>query len=114
MKKDGPSENRALTNEDLENFAIKYNLANMATKEDLADVVEMITDANRHADVLLEESLHKIDLILEGFRMFNDRMERNEAENDKEHGKLDKLCLENKAETANLATRVNRLENKIA
>jgi hypothetical protein len=106
------------TKDDLKGYATKEDLREelkkYATKEDIADVIVMIEGSKRYAGILQEETNHKIDLVLEGFQMFNDRMGKYESNNEQEHKGLDSQYLANKAGISGLDKRVGKLEKKSA
>jgi hypothetical protein len=114
-----------VTKDDIANMATKDDLKNFVAKDDLADVVSMISDVRndmvsinedtrRYMGILNEETNHKIDLVLEGFKLFNEHMGRYEASNDGEHAKLDRQDMFVKSDVAGLTKRVEKLEKKSA
>ncbi len=125
MKKFATRDDLADIREDMKKFATRDDLADIredmkkfATRDDLADVVVMlkgsIEDSKRYAGILQEETNHKIDILIEGFQMFNDRFERNGADNEAKFKRLDAQHLENKAAISSIDKRVSRLERKSA
>ena len=93
----------------LDNTATKDDLANFATKDDLAAAKEEVM---RHTGVLIEAVQHKLDLLAEGSMATHERIERDKEENEREHGRLDKMTLVNTADISRLDQRVGRLEGK--
>ena len=90
---------------------IYSRLDKTASKDDLAASEEKTM---RHTGVLIEAVQHKLDLLGEGRVATHERIVKDKEENDREHGRLEKITLSNTADISRLDQRVGRLEGKVS
>ena len=69
------------------------------------EIDEKIEDAKRYTGILIEEVNHRIDLVIEGQQGIIQKLDGHIKENESEHGRLEHMIMEDRADIYNMKKR---------